>query len=247
MADNYFGARKRLDDLIDIFQSFAAACREKGRAVEAAAQFLNALLTSRAEATRFYKVIGIDDPEALLIPGAVNAGILDVLPNAFTQKGRYVQTVRRAYDVLQKQCEDYLHGPPDYQPEQEGAEYKEAHYDLMVNMAAAINQQIKKVNQNRSAGATLQYVRGFQPDWEQKATIAGASLTGFAEGVDQKLAYQPIRFEDFGLVLYPDLPTLRSVEKSIKKVCNDVYRRRSAMVKAVMSELAAGKTRQNAS
>lgn len=239
MADDYFGARKRLDDLVMIFKRFAEKCREKGEAIEACAGVLNALLTEKAEAARFYDAIGVDSPDPLLARQAVQAEVLDALPNALTRRRRYVQTTRNVYDVLQKRCKDYLYGPPDYHPDGEGLEETEAHYELLVNMAEAINRQIEKINQNRSPGSMLQYVRGFQADWDQKANIAGSNLVGFADGVDQKLDYKPIRFQDLDLKKYPDLPASGQVDKQIREFCKDLYARRKDAIEEVMQKLRA--------
>lgn len=237
MADNYFGARKRLDDLVGILETFVENLKKKGEAVETRAGVFNALLTGETEAARFYDAIGVSSPETLLAREGIEDGVLDTVPDALTQKGRYVHTVGKVYDTLQKRCEDYLHGPPDYHPDDEALEEMEAHYELVLNMTKTINDQIEKINKSRSPGSMLQYVRGFQPDWDQKANIAGSNLVGFADGVDRKLVYKRIQFEDLGLKEYPDLPELGKVDKEIKGFCKDIYSRRKDAVEAAMAAL----------
>lgn len=239
MADNYFGARKRLDDLVEILEDFAQRLRRKEAAVERSAGVFNALLTGIPEAARFYEAIGIASPGPLLDGEGIEKGALSAVPDAFTRRGRYIQTVRSAYEALQKRCGDYLHGPPDYEPAAECLEEMQTHYELVLNMAKTINEEIEKINKNRSAGSMLQYVRGFQPDWNQKANIAGSNLVGFADGVDRKLVYKPIRFEDLGLKAYPELPKLGKVDKEIKGFCKDIYGRRGEAVEAAMAALTA--------
>jgi hypothetical protein len=238
MADNYFGARKRLDDLVDIFHQFVDKCREKGEAVEADARGFNALLTGTAEAARFYERIGVTDPDPLLASASMDRAVLDHLPDAFTLKGRYIKTARKVYERLQKRCDDYLHGPPDF-TDPEDLQDMEAHYDLIVRMAKSINQQIEKINKSRSPGSMLQYVRGFQPEWDQKADIAGSNLVGFADGVDEKLTYKPIRFEELGLKHYPDLPEPDRVAKPLKSICADLYSRQRDAVAESMEKMKA--------
>lgn len=237
MADNYFGARKRLDDLAGILETFVENLKKKGEAVETRAGVFNALLTGKTEAARFYDAVGVSSPDSLLAKEGIGEGVLDTFPDALTAKGRYIQTTRKVYDALQKRCEDYLHGPPDYHPEDEALEEMETHYELVLNMTKTINDQIEKINKSRSPGSMLQYVRGFQPDWDQKANIAGSNLVGFADGVDRKLVYKPIKFEELGLKEYPELPKLGKVDKKIKGFCKDIYGRRREAVETAMEAL----------
>lgn len=237
MAENYFGERKRLDDLLDIFQRFVDKCREKGEAVERCAGLFNALLTGKEEAARFYESIGVDNANPLLVSPVIGDGILDRLPDALTRKGRYIETTRKVYDLLRNRCEDYLHGPSEFNPEEAGPAEEEAHYELVLKMAETINRRIEKINESRSAGSMLQYVRGFQPEWDQKANIAGSNLVGFAEGVDRKLVFEPIRFETLNLKRYPDIPEADEVAKQIKRVCKELYSRRGEAVAEVMEGL----------
>jgi hypothetical protein len=211
-------------------------CREKGEAVEASAAVFNALLTKPAEAKRFYDRVGLTDPDPLLDSASMDRPVLDRPPEAFTLKGRYIKAVQRVYDRLKQQVDDYLHGPPDL-TDPEGLEDMEAHYELLVSMAKTINDQVEKINKSRSPGSMLQYVRGFQPEWDQKANIAGSNLVGFAEGVDEKLVYKPIRFEDLGLKRYPDLPEPDRVAKPLKDICKDLYNRRREAVAEAMAKL----------
>ncbi|MDM8552616.1 hypothetical protein QUF72_21210 [Desulfobacterales bacterium HSG2] len=218
-AENFFGARRQLDGIIDLFQSFVEAVRKKEADIAVSAGFLNYLLLDGMIARDFYEAIHINSPAVLLEGQLSDKTVPDQTPFAFTVKGEFTRFVLQAYDDLQQACNEYIHGKPD---DGSRLEKNDAYYNLLMNMCDLINEKVRHVNTNMSPRSVLQFARRFDAEAEGKENIIGGMVFG-GDGINEKLAYHPIDFDSLQLKKYPELPKQEQVVSKITSFCKKSY------------------------
>ncbi len=225
MAESFFGARKQVDNFTDLLEHLAEKCREKGREVASAAGFLNYLLLDRKGTETFYRELSVEAEaaEPLIATEPSKSSLPNPPPSAFTRKGRFIQMVEAVYSQLYANTDEYLHGRADVDPSDKSLESIPASYGLIKNMVMLINEEIRKVNKNMEPGEVMRFVRGFDPETRGKGRITGGLFSDYSQGMNQRLAYQPIEFESFELTPYPELPKPEKVQSSLRSFCKSYY------------------------
>ncbi len=219
VADHFFGSRKELEDMTEIFGSYLIKLREKEDELAERAGLLNWLLINADTVSRFYEAIGVN-PEKLLmaeprLPDTTHK--LEQMPFAFTAKGEFVKIVLWAYNALQKACYEHINGYP------EDSDCGDVYYKMLLKMASLINEKICNINTGMSPCCVLDFARRFNPCSQGKEHITGGTLDGYAFSIDSKLAYQPIAFESLQLKSYPELPEQNTVISEITLFCEKNY------------------------
>jgi hypothetical protein len=222
VAQNFFGTRKKLDDMIEILESFAATLRLKAGRVELHAGVLHFLLVEDDWILRFYAAIGVAQPGDLAecrrpepLPGLR-------VPFALTRRGRFVKTVHEQYRRLQHACREYRCSTAN--PLEEAENPIDACVDvrMLEAMRELINGKIQEVNEQGSPSTVLQYTKGFDAKGERQSKVAGAT-GGEYSGMDRKYLYRPIPVEQMGLKQYPDLPAPDHCRAAIERFSRKVY------------------------
>lgn len=231
MAESYFGARKDVDDMLEVFNSMTEELRQLGPKLSQAAARLHCLLLDRDTAKNFYISLDVV-PSCIPYTDEVPRPFFDELPFAFTGVGRYERCVFRAYDLLQKTADEYLNGKYFDDPDHKGRKRLTVHYLRLLALAEHINEEIARVNAT-TIGGTLQYVKGMDPETMQRERMMGDSMSG-EDSMSKDMTFEPINFDELGLLVVQDLPSLYKVKGLIRNFCREFYgKRREDIVKAM--------------
>jgi|GEM_PF-594318 hypothetical protein len=245
MADNFFGKRRELEHLTEVFYSYVEMLRKREKEVRDKAGFLNYLLLDAKLSPDFYRSIHRsihlevpEMPSEIKIPDEI---LTLKTCSAFTVKGEFVKFVLHAYDLLQKASDEYNNGKHDSELADEGeeAEKGDVYYKLLVNMCNVINEKVKKVNTDMSASSVLQFVKKFDSASEQAENITGTMFSKYDCNLDEKFAYCPIDFDSLRLKVFPELPRKIRVESEITAFCRSVYSDNKEDIKKRISALKA--------
>ncbi len=234
MAENFFGARKQLENMMELFDTFVEGCRKKEKDVIVKAGFFNHLILNQLGIRIFYESIRTDLPPLLSECRFTENILPEHLPFSLTAKGEYTNTVLWAYNALQEACHEYMYGKYHYE---DGREIAMPNYRLVEEMCAQINESVCKVNSNMPPGAVLECVRKFTTDSEVNACIAGAAFTEAESKINEKLAFHQIDFNALNLVIYPDLPEEKDISSQIVSFCRKYYSDHKAEIDKMISGL----------
>ncbi len=239
MAENFFGARKQLDETINLFYEYVAELKRKQELLEERFRFLNYLLVTERNVSEFYRAIGVEDIHVIPRDGALSEKAVPVhAPSAFTLKGKYVQWVKWAYETVQKGCKAYNHGMDYEEMKRVGFEQRDAYYDLVMGMHQLINQEIRRVNAKVSPSHILQTAKRFDPDTQQKEHFTGGgTYYGDDSSLNRELNYEPIDKASLNIRKFPDLPELDRVDHRISKICKDLFSRHSESIRRIIGEV----------
>jgi hypothetical protein len=236
VAQTFFGKRKKLDDMIDIFERFVDALKQKADRVEQEAGLLHYLLVEDDLAKRFYPAIGVGDPGDLAqcrppkpLPGRS-------VPFALTGRGRFVRLVYDQYRRLEKTCREYRCSSANPLAEAENPVDACVDARLVEAVRELVNEKIREVNAHSSPSAVLQYAKGFDTGKAKKSKVAGAT-GGEYEGLDRKYVYRPISEAQMGLKRFPDLPGPEHCRARLERFCKKIHSRIGPEVKKRMSRL----------
>ena len=204
VAGSFFDARLRLEAMIETFEASAERLRREADKVAGAAAALWRALLEEDSATALFHRLGIDaSPFARAARKATLSGPV-VVPKLWGRRRRYARTVEDAYQRLAREVRRYQEGPPETERGATAAVY----YNLVLEMARIVNQQVLAVNSLMSPSTALQYVKQFNPSQLERERITGGGCQGLAGDLDTCLAFQPVSPEAMGLPVYPLLPPL---------------------------------------
>ena len=237
VADTFFAARKHLEEIMDMFQSFVKTLRKKEAEVASRAGFLHYLLLHGREANDFYKLIKVDSVAIASESNFSDKAIPEKIPFAFTTRGKFIKLVLWAYDVLQKACDEYINGKYYDDPNENMGKGVTVHYNRIVIMCELINKEVLKVNRDMSPANTLQYAKKFNHETAEKEYITGGAFAEYACNIDEKLAYQPIDFDLLKLKRYPELPAQDKAIFEITSFCKKKYSNNKDEIKKLISDL----------
>jgi hypothetical protein len=237
MAENFFGSRVEIDEMLEIFEEYVEELKKKSQDVSHRAGLVNTLLINSKTITEFYSSLKVN-PEYLLKNNTYSEKVLpQKMPISITDKSEFTKLFLFAYESLQKACREYARGYNFRRNDEEDEDKQPANYALLVNMSRMINEKIKKVNE-RSAVCTLQYTRQFKSDVIEKEHVVG---TGFTEigcnGLDRQMKFEPIQFESYKIDKYPELPKINIVKSDISAFAKKVFAANTNAVKKVLSDI----------
>ncbi len=237
MAGSFFGARVEIDEMIELFEEFVEALREKSEQVSKKAGLLNTLLIDLSTAEKFYSRLKVD-PGNLPEKKAYSKEVLpEKWPFGFTEKSVFTKLFLFAYECTQKACRDYVRGGKAASDSKKEDLKSSVNYTMLVNMCRIINEKIKEVNK-RSAVCTLQYTRQLKPEILEKEYITGGGLAEpGCEDLDHKMEFRPLDFESYNLDQYPELPKLDQVKSDITFFAKQLYTSRNSSAKKILSDI----------
>lgn len=234
-ADNFFGSRKQVDNMIGLFHSYLEALREKETRVDQRAGLLNYLLPDNGTVTGFYESLGIENPQVFTEARISERFLPWSIPVAFTLRGKFIRLVLWAYEELQHESDEYLNGKTYSENSVHRFVEEDVYYKLLINMCDLVNQKIRSVNEI-SALSVLQFARKFNSGIETRENITGGTTFG-GSGINEKLAYQLIDFDSTGVKQYPELPKPAKAESVIIRFCKKIYPDNKDHIKERISDL----------
>lgn len=236
IAENFFGARRHLDDLLEGFQNLVRKLKDIELLVKARFGVLHHLLLRGAEARAFYQALGLDPALAdYAKPGLLRPTVSPGF--ALSLKGRYTATVQAAYVEARSEAEAYMHGRSYVDAHDRGKRKISANYVQLRELSASINQVMERVNRNLTPSGVLQYVRTFDVEERARERVVGSPEEGYAANLDKGLAFQPIRFETLGVSELPEMPEPAAVAATIRSFCARVCAAEGSQVETLLKEL----------
>jgi hypothetical protein len=223
LADTFFGARRQVENMLEVFRSAVEKMHEYEAEIASRASLLHWVLLNGKSAEAFYQAIGVGTPEALLENKASPSATAVPIPRGLTARGRYARLVVSAYNSLVGMCDTYMNGRNIVTPEGDREE-PDIHYRQLIAMGDIINQQIARVNTEISPSWTLQRARLLDTEAADRECLVGMSWCGGGiSGIDEKLAFTPIDLKSLDLKVYPELPALDTVRDRIERFCRALY------------------------
>jgi hypothetical protein len=241
IAGNFFGIRKQLDDIIDLFQEYVQTLQKKASYVDSRTEFLNYLLISPEAARDFYGSMGLDS-KIFMREGRISKGMLPPeIPSALTLKGEYVKLVIWAYEALQKACDEYMNGKAFETLTQPGASDEiDVHYKLVKSLCILINEEMDKINKRMPPCQVLQRVKRFDIETRSKEVFTGGgSFYGDDCTLNQAMAFQHLDFESFKIRIFPEPPKSDRLISRISDICGRIYAQDKEKVKTLVRDLKA--------
>jgi len=222
VAQTFFGARRKLDDMIEILKDYADTLEQKAAIVIRRAGTLNYLLVEQERILGFYDAIGVADPGELS-----RCTPPDPLPHlapgfSLTGRGRFVKAVASQYERLWKACREYRCSSANPLADAKKAEDACVDFRLVKAMWEVVNGKIREINEESSPSAVLQYAKGFDSRGEKQSKVAGATA-GEYTGLDRKFVYRPISMEEMHLHHFPELPEPYGCRNKIARFVKKIY------------------------
>jgi hypothetical protein len=245
MAGNFFGRRKAVEDLIDMVFAMAETLREQASLVDGRAGFLAHLLLEPSAVTRFYATLEISSPQPLMVQGFDERALPPDIPFSLFAAGRFLKVFKWAYAALEKDCDEYMHGPEKpAAPPEEGTGIQPS-YNLLVKLAERANDEVDRINREVSPSAVLQSARKLGPIGAHRRRTEDISPGVECAAFDQKFAFSRIDFKSLSLKAYPELPAPGSVGRRIDNFCNRFYKAHRRPVREMLAALSDRITRRS--
>ena len=243
MAEDFFSARKKLDDMLERFEKRAVQVRAQLHETVRLGRVLHTLLVDEQTVRAFYRTIGSDAEPFLRVFAAEEDTGPDRMycRHAFTARGKFVRTAYAAYRDFQKAAIEYLDGHYENDPERKGRKRMTPNRGQLLQAAIVINEEVEQVNRNRSPACALEFMGSLDPEHRQKQKVAGATLNGFACDFDEKMAFAPLDFEDYELPELPELPRARHVSKEVHGFSRQIWAEHRDELQPIMRRLCAKK------
>jgi len=236
MADRFFGQRKQLDDMLEIFNDSVHKLQQQEIEIARKLASLNHLLLNGKGTGSFFNAIGIDFPEpsdrfeACLTPAVFPESV----GWAFCVRRQYLKQVFQAYGELQKICRIYRWGDSgsdnSLMTELSGPVY----YQLILEMAQQLNAEIAKVNASISPSCMLSFVKRLNVAESEKEQFTGVIFGRHDSGLDDTMCFSPVDVNTLPITAYPDLPEPGKAKKAIYRFCKDFYDANRAQIRCLM-------------
>ncbi len=236
MAGRFFGQRKQLDDMLEIFNDCVHKLQIQEIEIARKLASLNHLLLNGKGTGSFFNAIGTDFPE----PAARFEASLtpSVFPEsfgwAFSVRRQFQKQVFQAYGELQKICRIYRWGDSssDNSPMTELS--GPVCCQLILEMAQQLNAEIEKVNASISPSCALSFVKRLNVAESEKEQFTGVIFGRHNSGLDNAMCFSPVDVNTLPITAYPDLPEPGKVQKAIYRFCKDFYDENRALIRCLM-------------
>jgi len=221
-ANTFFGARKALEDEIELYQRRVAELGRVERDVLRRAAALHSLLPGPEAVRGFYAAIGV-------APGRLPAAAAQVepawggvrAPLALLPWRRYAGLLLAAYAALTDAADACLHGRHCDGPK--GRKVQTANLDQLNEWCRSLNQRILAMNRDQRPSGTMSFVRGLDPAQQERRRLADAPLDGYASGLDRDLAFAPVQCPDADALATPELPAAPGVREAVLAYARAVW------------------------
>lgn len=267
MADNFFSARKAIDDEIDLFEAKEADVALAGQRALCNCALLYALLQGEEGAQAFFEAVGVD-----VASYGLHFKVRDVEPCLFlrlpwgvTRKRRFAGLLVRVYQHVHNAFDRYLNGSgyTSYHavqtytlPETKGSgqENGASSFDKMSGMMGKvrsrtvgwkryiawcdeINARIEEVNRNQPPSQVLGMARSMDVVGLAQEKASGGGVDGLVASMDRTLCLRPIACHLAGVGSLPALPDPEEVEETIRQFAMAFYVREHRAVDKTIADL----------
>jgi hypothetical protein len=235
MADNFFGARKAIDEATEVLQEAASELHGKREKALERARPLFALLLDGEVAQDLFAALDADPCGLADEVEPARSGLPFKKPFALTRKGRYVKTLYKAYHAFQQACESYMHG--DVVRDREGRKRRTNNYETVSKRCCEVNQRIDEVNDQHRPSCVLTTVRGMDVEQTEKERITEASLENWACVLDRDMELQFVNCDVLGLRPLPDLPPFVQARPVLKAFGGRLWSEHQDRLSAILDRL----------
>jgi len=219
VAESFFGARKELDDLNELFMAYVDRLQDAARQVEIVAGRLNHILAGGDLRRKFYRMLEVEKAAPYLQCQFIPDDRRIPVPFSLTDRGRFIKLTIQLYADLQRATEAYTRGPVEAD---DGTGEPPVYYNLVRSMCELINEKVCIVRNGMSPACVLQYAKKFDAQHAQQARVTGGTVGAYAH-MDSKFECQPIDFDQLDLVQFPELPKSDDVKSDIIAFCKKHY------------------------
>ena len=247
-ANDFFGKRKKIEDQISILQTYARELKNKGRIIADHLALLSYLLLESRNAETLFRQVGISECSVLIKEKHPH---FDILPEkiklGFRPKTKFTRLVLTVYGQVQVLCEEYRNG----RLAETGSERRQTdegqyvNFNTIMHMAELINDNIRRINAEKSPSAVIQFAKSFNSGTVKKEKITGAMSSDYNQRLNVKMRIDLVDPEKLMLDQYPQIPGVESVKPVIKRYCASFYDHHHAGVKTVLDALYAFKPENN--
>lgn len=228
MAGSFFGDRRRMEARLAVLDQLVEELRRRGKSVDDHARLFHRSTTTPEKGRELLRKLGITS-DAFPPEAGVPSNVLpERLPTAFTPRGGYVKLVETAYEGLRKASVGYMGEMETDSPgenQDEGVSYR-----LIEAIVHLLNEEIAALNRNRSPSQVLHAAKRFRTrDPTREAVTGGGGNFADGFGLDQGMAFSPVRLEDYDLRTFPRLPELETARPVVQRFATKIYNHRREM------------------
>lgn len=235
MAGNFFSRRKDMEARLDGFSRLADEVRHSAiRALRRWGTFFT-LLVDEEKALAFLESFGVEASDVPGLAAAAGDPWRFNLPFAFTEAGRYSKSVRYAYQALRQATLDYREGSYSSDPKNPMKKILLPHYDSLMEQAAAINNEVLKINSSQSPSSILAYIKTLDPAAQEREFIAGGPAGADMGKLDREMAFTPVNFAGLGLPELAIPPALDAVQDALDELSGEMFKARREDAKRAMA------------
>jgi len=211
-ATTFFGARKALEDEIELYRRRLGELERVEAEVLGRAAALHSLLPGPAAVRDFYAALGVDPgPLAEASARPLREGVR--APFALVPWRRYAGLLLAAYGALAEAADTYLHGRHAHGPG--GRKVQTVNVDQLRDWCGALNARIEALNRDQPPSGTMSFVRGLDPARQERSRLADAPLVDYAASLDSELAFAPVSCPAAQRPATPGLPPAHAVRDAV--------------------------------
>lgn len=227
MAGNFFSRRKEMEARLEGFQRLAAEVRAEGVRALRRWGTLFALLVDEEAAAAFFRELGSETGQIPALAAAVGEPWRFKQLFAFTEKGRYVKSVRYAYKSARFTTSDYNHGAYGMDPRNPRKKVLMPNYQSLKDLAWKINAEVQTVNTAQTPSTVLAYCKSMNAMESGKEEVTGGLVGEDVCRIDRELAFTPVDFAALALPVLPDLPPLEDVQEGLDRLSETIHSTRT--------------------
>jgi len=232
-ATTFFGARKALEDEIELYHRRSGELVLVEEGVLRCAAALHSLLPGREAVLGLYAALDVRPGQLLdaaLVVEPYRGGVDPSL--ALTPSGRYANLVLAAYAALVDAADLYLHGRHD--DGERGRKVLTVNYTQLHDWCRILNKKVEALNHNHSPSGTMCFIKGLDPGQLDRSRLSDATIDGYATELDKELAFKPVECLAMNLLASPELPSPAAAESRLRAYAKGLYAKDSGAVKPLM-------------
>ncbi len=237
-ADNFFGARVRIDREEELLREQAAALNRKVEHVLDAIALLHALLLDKPTILSFHETMGLDPyaAEELCRFACERKPVLSVeKPFGLTGSARYAKLLNAAYERAHDELDAYVNGR--HVKDEEGRQRLTVNYTSVMKHCEELNKAIREVNKNHAPSCVMSFCKCLDPDTMQKERITGAVDGSASCNIDDSLMLLPVDCTTLRLTPLPELPAPTDVSGKITRFAKKLYAERGDDIRERLNSL----------
>lgn len=235
MAGNFFSRRKDMEARLEGFSRMADEVRHAAiRALRRWGSFFT-LLVDEEKALVFLESLGVKARDVPGLAAAAGDPWRFNIPFSLTEAGRYRKSVRYAYQALRQATLDYREGCYASDPRNPRKKVLLPHYDSLMEQAAAINNEVLKINSSQSPSSILAYIKTLDPAAQEREFIAGGPAGAEMGKLDRDMAFAPVDFAGLGLPELVIPPALDAVQDALDDLSDEIITTRREDVRRALA------------